>query len=822
MNNQNNSKPNFPELEKKILNWWYKSGLVNKYLHKNDASQKNFSFMDGPITANNPMGVHHAWGRTYKDLWQRYFNLKGYKERFQNGFDCQGLWVEVEVEKELGLKNKKDIENLIPQDKEASIDKFVTLCKERVKKYSTLQTEQSKRLGYFMDWDNSYYTNSDANNYMIWYFLKKCWEKGLLYKGHDSVPWCYRCGIAISQHEILTEDYQELTHETIYFKLPLVSQEKTSLLLWTTTPWTVPGNVAVAVNTKETYVKVKQNDEYLILMEKRYQAVKNDLHLGEVVETYQAKDLLGWEYQGPFDNLELVQKAKNKNPSGFHFVVSGLLRGEELVTSDEGTGLLHVAPGAGEEDFWLGKEINLAIVNLIDEESQYVGGLRDLTGQSAKLHPEIIFDRLKGLENGRFFFTKRPISHRYPVCWRCKTELVWRVVDEWYIKMSEELREQMRRVVQKIKWIPGFGLERELDWITNMKDWLISKKRYYGLCLPIYECSKCHSFEVIGSREELEKRAVEGWEKFKGHAPHRPWVDSVKIKCSKCGSVLSRIADVGNVWLDAGIVTFSTLTDPASGKVSYMNDKKYFQQWYPADFITESFPGQFKNWFYSLLVMSTVLENKEPFKTVLGFSTMVDEKGQPFHKSRGNAIEFVEGADKAGADVIRWFCANSNVTLNSNFGYHVADEVRRRFILILWNVFNFYLTYSSNEVRSQKDSSRSSTSNSNILDEWIKLRLQQTTALVTRSLDKYDAFAASTEIEKFVADLSLWYVRRSRDRVAIGNQDTKDKSACLNTLREVLVTLAKLLAPFTPFLAEQIYQTLKVEKVGQVVKAEDF
>ena len=792
---------NFPEEEKKTLDWWYSSGVIDKYLHKNDQSDKKFRFLDGPITANNPMGVHHAWGRTYKDLWQRYFNMQGCKQRFQNGFDCQGLWVEVEVEKELGLKNKKDIENIVPGDKKTSIDRFVNLCKERVNKFSSIQTEQSKRLGYFMDWDNSYYTNSDANNYMIWYFLKKCHEKGLLYKGHDSVPWCYRCGIAISQHEILTEDYQEITHETVYFKLPIVGQEKTYLLVWTTTPWTIPANVAVAVNTKETYVKVKCGQDLLILMKKRYEVLKEDFRLGEIVEELTPQSMIGWKYEGAFDDLPAATEARKDNEKLFHVVISGLLWGDELVTSVEGTGLLHVAPGAGEEDYQLGKQLGLPSISLIDEDANYYDGMGEFSHLNAKVNPGIIINYLKNKEAGRFLLATRNYLHRYPVCWRCKTELVWRIVDEWYIKMSDELRENMRKVVRSIKWIPEFGLERELDWISNMHDWLISKKRYYGLCLPIYECEKCHTFEVVESYEDLKEKAVEGWKEFEGHSPHRPWVDKVKIKCGKCGSVLSRIPDVGNVWLDAGIVTFSTVVDPESGKVSYMNDKKYFQDWFPVDFITESFPGQFKNWFYSLLVMSTVWEGHEAFKTVLGFASLLGEDGKPMHKSNKKTfVSFDDGADKIGVDVLRWLYVTNDPTHNLLFGFKVGDEVRRKFHLMLWNIFNFFLTYASlNQNLNLDDKSQ------NVLDIWIKTRLVQVKNVVTKSLDSFDAFTASTEIEKFVSDLSLWYVRRSRDRV------DGDKS-CLPTLYQVLSDLSKLLAPFLPFISERMYQTLKAKK----------
>lgn len=796
-------KVSFPELEKKLLDEWYSSGLVKKYLQRNKNSKKYFSFLDGPITANNPMGVHHAWGRTYKDLWPRFKNMQGYKQRFQNGFDCQGLWVEVEVEKELGFRSKKDIEKL-------GIDKFVALCKERVFKFAKIQTEQSKRLGYFADWDNSYYTLSDDNNFMIWHFLKKCHEKGLIYKGHDSVPWCPRCGTAISQHEMLTEDYKEVTHESIYFVLPIIGKDNEFLLVWTTTPWTLPGNIAVAVNENLEYALVEGSggDKFWLAKDLVDKVFKGD---GKIVKTVIGKELVGLKYSWVFDELPRVREVAEKNKDKFHTVFA---TDDRLmpVTIDEGTGLVHTAVSAGEEDFKVGQKLGLPMIDIIDEEANYLPNLGEFSGKNAKKDPRVILDYLLERENAGedCVFEIAPITHRYPACWRCKTELVWRVVDEWYIAM-DPLRDPLRKVVKKINWIPRFGLKRELDWVKNMHDWLISKKRYWGLALPIWTCKKGH-FEVIGSKEELKNRAVSGWEKFDGHSPHRPWVDEVKIRCTECDDVMERIPDVGNPWLDAGIVPFSTISRDNKSAPLYLEDKKEWKNWFPVDFITESFPGQFKNWFYSLLAQSTVLENKEPFKTVLGFGTLLGEDGRPMHKSWGNAIEFNEGADKIGVDVMRWMYARQNPAENLLFGYKVADEVRRRFHLKLWNVFNFFVTYANLDGWTPTAKSGNAKANTSILDKWILARLDQTIKETTDSLEKFDAFSASASIDVFVDDLSLWYIRRSRNRIGPAAESEPDKKAFYETGYKVLCVLSGLLAPFTPFIAEVIYRNLTKEE----------
>ena len=797
-------KIDFPEMERRILEWWHESGLVKKYLQRNNPPSprlrraRKFSFLDGPITANNPMGVHHAWGRTYKDLWQRFFNMQGARQRFQNGFDNQGLWVEVEVEKKLNFKSKKDIERY-------GIDKFVEKCKEHTLEFAKVQTEQSKRLGYFMDWENSYYTMSEENNYMIWFYLKKCHEEGLLYKGRDSVPWCPRCGTAISQHEILTEEYQELTHNSVYFKLPIKGKKDEFFLVWTTTPWTLPSNVALAVNPEFIYASFKNktsSDVLIFLKDLAKDVLKEDGW--EKINEFPGKKLVGLHYEAPFDNLPAVQLAKKENPEKFHIVFAD----KENVNATEGTGIVHIAPGAGTEDFQMGQREKLPVIASIDEAANYLGGFNDLSGQNAKEKPELILERLKQTEGGKYLYEITPYTHRYPICWRCKTELVWRVVDEWYIRM-EPLREKLKDVTKKIRWIPSWGQEMELDWLANMHDWLISKKRYWGLALPIWECQKCGHFEVIGSKEELREKAVSGWDKFEGKSPHRPWIDEVKIKCVKCGGTANRIPDVGNPWLDAGIVPFSTL--------KYQTDKTYWREWFPADFVTECFPGQFKNWFYSLLTMATVLEETNPFKTLFGYALARDEKGEEMHKSKGNAIDFSEAAEKMGVDVMRWMYVTQNPQINLNFGYHAADEVRRRFHLMLWNIYNFFITYANIDGWkpqhttyniSGKARSRSAGQHTTILDRWIVSLLNQLVCDVTKYLEDFDAVSASRAIESFVNDLSTWYVRRSRDRVGPTAENGDDKNACHQTLYEVLVTLMKLLAPFTPFLAEEIYKNL--------------
>jgi isoleucyl-tRNA synthetase len=813
------SSVDFIAQEHQILDFWERTDAFKKLVALRKDGPR-WSFTDGPITANNPMGVHHGWGRTYKDVYHRFWAMKGYRTRYQNGFDCQGLWVEVNVERELDFRSKQDIEDY-------GIARFVRKCKERVLRYAAVQTEQSIRLGYWMDWNDtdtlrdladkliedpaqtitvegpegpvtdtveqivarlglpelggSYFTFSTENNMMIWTFLRRCWERGWVYQGHDVMPWCPRCATAISQHEIVTEGYQEMTHPSVTLRFPLRDRPGENLLVWTTTPWTLTSNVAAAVGPELTYLKVRQGDQVYYLSKGTVSMLDGEY---EVLDEMKGEALDGWTYDGPFDELPAQQAAGSPQA---HRVILW-----DEVGEAEGTGIVHIAPGCGAEDFILGQEYHLPAIAPLDEGGHFIEGFGPLSGTHVSESATRVFEVLR--EKG-LLYKVEDYAHRYPVCWRCQTELVFRLVDEWFISM-DELRHDMIKVTQQIRWIPSFGLDRELDWLRNMHDWMISKKRYWGLALPIWQCKACGHFTVVGDAEELKERAVEGWDEFEGHTPHKPWIDAVKIACPECGAVASRVPDVGNPWLDAGIVSFSTM--------QYRTNRDYWRRWYPADFITESFPGQFRNWFYSLLAMATVLENAPPFLTCFGYATLLAEDGREMHKSWGNAIEFNEAADRMGVDVMRWlYCAHKPEN-NLLFGYGRADEVRRQLMIPLWNVYSFFVTYADIDGwEPTGDGAEEQT----LLDTWVLARLNQVVAQVTDRLNNYDAYGATLAVEPFLDDLTNWYVRRSRRRFWKSEHDA-DKNAAYATLYRVLTTLCRLLAPITPFVTEVMYQNL--------------
>jgi isoleucyl-tRNA synthetase len=843
------SQVDFVAQEHEVLKFWAETEAFDKLrILRRDAPP--WSFLDGPITANNPMGVHHGWGRTYKDLFQRYMAMRGHLLRYQNGFDCQGLWVEVNVEREKGFTTKRDIEAF-------GLAEFVRLCKQRVLNFAAVQTEQSIRLGYWMDWDDpdmlrrlrdamgkdplakmtlqgtlgpvtdtveglvgrlgmpelggSYYTFSEENNYTIWLMLKSCHERGWIYKGHDVMPWCARCGTGLSQHEIVTEGYQELTHPSITLRFPLRGRPGEHLLVWTTTPWTLTSNVAAAVGPDLVYVRVRQGDEVFYLSRATLGMLRGSHSIeGEL----KGREMEGWRYEGPFD--ELPAQIAQGSPQAHRVILW------DEVGEEEGTGIVHLAPGCGAEDFALGKELGLPVVAPLDEAGVFVDGFAWLTGMSVHDVAPRIFDDLRA--KGRTYHIADYL-HRYPVCWRCGDELVFRLVDEWFISMGAQLDKPLEQVTGQEKrqhlryqimevvardthWYPDFGLERELDWLRNMHDWMISKKRYWGLALPIYECAQCGTFEVIGSKQELRERAVAGWETFDGHSPHRPFVDAVEIACRKCGARVKRIPDVGNPWLDAGIVGMSTLR--------YRHDPAYWERWFPAELISESFPGQFRNWFYSLLAMSTILERKAPFRDVFTYGTLLAEDGSPMHKSSGNMIEFNEAADNIGVDVMRWLYAGTRPEKDLLFGYHRADEARRQFLIPLWNVYSFFVTYANLDGWTP---TVARTGKSTLLDRWILARLNEVVGEVSTRLDTYEPNLAVAALDAFLDDLSNWYLRRSRRRfwakAGASRASDADKGAAYGTLYHVLTTLVLLLAPFVPFVSEVIYQNLVRSVNGQ-------
>ena len=818
--NKENPKIDFVKNEHEILDYWAKENTFKKLVSKNQKGPK-WSFLDGPITANNPMGVHHAWGRTLKDLYQRYKSMNGFQQRYQNGFDCQGLWVEIEVEKELGIKSKKEVEEL-------GIEKFVNLCKERVEKFSEIQKNQSIRLGYWMDWENSYYTMSEENNYAIWAFLKKLFEDDKIYRGTDVVPWSGRSGTSYSQMEII-EGRKLTVHKGVFVKFAINERSNEHILIWTTTPWTLSSNIAVAVNKKINYAKVQIQDGtifYVAETNLKYQRLNKEFSEKknwvegvpklktldqifkerggyEVLEVLKGEDLVGLTYKGPFDHLEPqntvggfpihdTSNLKKQSAVDCHIVIDGGKdsEGNDMVVEGEGTGFVHMAGGCGAIDNKICKKEGFVEISPIDNQANFIDGFDFMSGLSVT-DPDTAQKIIDDLKDRNLLLYVEDYPHIYPHCWRSGDELVFKQVDEWYINM--DWRKKIKAVVDDINWIPAWGKDREHDWLDNMGDWMISKKRFWGLALPIWTFED-GSFHVVGSKEELKELAVEGWEKFEGNSPHRPWVDYVKIKHPKTGLVGKRIKDVGNPWLDAGIVPFSTM--------KYFDDKSYWEEWFPADFITECFPGQFRNWFYSLLAMSSFLEGKSPFKTLLGHALVKDESGAEMHKSAGNAIWFDDAAEKMGVDVMRWMYSKQNVENNLLFGYDKADEVRKK-LISLWNVYSFFCTY-ANLDNFKPHSHDISDKDLSLLDRWIISKSHQLTADAKLSYENFEVDKLLKNVESFLDDLSNWYIRRNRRRFWKSENDA-DKFVAYQTLYEVLLDLIKILSPIIPFVAERMY-----------------
>ena len=745
----------FPSTEQAVLKFWNESDLVSQYLHRNDASTNIFSFIDGPITANNPMGVHHARGRALKDVIQRYKNAQGFTQRFQNGFDCQGLWVEVEVEKEQGFNSKKDIQNF-------GLANFTNACLARVDKYAAIQTEQSKRLGMFMDWDNSYFTNSLNNNVYIWHFLKIVHEKGWLCQKESATTWCPRCETGLSQHE-QADGYKDITDTSVYVKFKLTDKDNEYVLAWTTTPWTLSANVMLAINPQHAYVKATHDGQTLYLAK----ISADRLGLTSYVN-YDPNNLLGLSYQSLYD----IPAQKGIT----HTIVSW-----DQVDPVQGSGVVHIAPGCGQEDYDLGKTLNSPMISPLDESGHFAQGFGELSGLYAHDVASLVFSYLE--KTGSLFKTES-ITHRYPHCWRCKTKCLFRLEKNWFIK-TDEVRPLLKAAAANVKWHPKYTGRRMQNWLDNMEDWMISRKRFYGLALPFYQCT-CGQLTVIGSLDELKNVAVNPKLVDELKSLHRPWVDEITITCPHCQEIVSRITDIGDCWLDAGVVPFSTL--------NYLTDKSYWQKWFPACFISEMIE-QVRLWYYSMLFFSVTLEGVSPYQNVLSYTEVRDEKGERMSKTKKNGIAYDDAVTKMGADAMRWLYCRQKSHAVVNFGYSIADQVKREFMLLFWNTFRFFTTQAN--AQNWQPSTETQTP-SHLLDKWIQARLIQTSHKVTKALDKYDVTTSTKVLEEFLNDLSTWYIRRSRDR-----------SDALPMLYQCLTTFSKLVSPFIPFFAENVYQKLQ-------------
>ena len=763
------TKYSFVENEKKILDFWKENDCFQKLKAKNAGGPK-YRFVDGPITANNPMGVHHTWGRTLKDTFLKYHAMKGHDSHYRNGFDSQGLWVEVEVEKELGFKTKHDIEAY-------GLDKFTEKCIERVKKFSGVITEQSIRLGQWMDWDNSYYTYTDENITGIWAFLKKCHESGWIREVYKPMPWCSRCGTSLSEHE-MTGSYKEIEHEAVFFKLPILSTGD-RILVWTTTPWTLSANVALAVNKDMSYVRIQvEGESYCYITSENYYKQKFEGKEGvTLLDRMTGADLEGLEYETCFPEME-----QQNFP---HKIVLW-----DEVDETEGCGVVHIAPGCGAEDFALGESLGLPKIIPVDEYGVFYDGFSFLTGVDAQESRQIVFDELK--KRDKLFYTHK-YKHSYPVCWRCKKEIIFRLVKEWAIAV-DELRPRLIANANKVQWNPPYQGKRMIDWLENMSDWNISRKRFYGLPLPFYVCPDCGKLTVIGSKEELYELAVDKAKVDAVPHLHRPWIDEVKIACPGCGAAVERIPQVGDVWLDAGIVPFSTL--------KHFTDKEYWKQYFPAEHVLEM-KEQVRLWFYSMLFMSTVLVDEPPYQMVSTHGMVVSEDGSRFSKT-GFMIRFDEAADIIGADASRYIFASSSTSTDVRFGFNLGDEAKRK-LLAYWNLLTFFSTYA--DIDGVKvDLGKLDVKSLAPMDRWLIIRTNRFIEESNKYMGLYSTREVVAGFESFVNDLSNFYIRVNRSRFW-SSENAEDKQNAYSVLFYAIKAITGVMAPIIPFITETTWQS---------------
>ncbi len=762
------TKYSFVENEKQILDFWRENDCFKKLKEKNAGGPK-YRFIDGPITANNPMGIHHVWGRTLKDTFIKYNAMKGCDTHYRNGFDSQGLWVEVEVEKELGFESKHDIEAY-------GLDKFTDKCIDRVKKFSSVITDQSIRLGQWMDWDNSYFTYTDENITGIWAFLKKCHESGWIKEVYKPMPWCSRCGTSMSEHE-MTGSYKEIEHEAVFFKLPIKGTND-YIIVWTTTPWTLSANVALAVNEQMHYVRLHvEGEDYNYITSENYYKQKFEGKAGvTLLDRMTGADLAGLEYETCFPEMEEQKFA--------HKIVLW-----DQVDEAEGCGVVHIAPGCGAEDFELGESLGLPRIIPIDEYGIFYDGFGFLSGTDAQQSREVVFEELS--KRGKLFYTHK-YKHSYPVCWRCKREILFRLVKEWAIAV-DELRPRLIANAEKVNWNPPYQGKRMRDWLENMSDWNISRKRFYGLPLPFYVCPDCGKLTVVGSKEELYELAVDKSKVDAIPHLHRPWIDDVKIACPNCSAEVERISQVGDVWLDAGIVPFSTL--------KYFSDKEYWKQYFPASHVLEM-KEQIRLWFYSMLFMSTVLVDEPPYETVSTHGMVVSEDGSRFSKT-GFMIRFDEAADIIGADASRYIFASSSTSNDVRFGFTLGDEAKRK-LLAFWNLETFFATYADID-NVKVDLSKLDKSTLCPVDRWLLIRTEDFIKTARKYMDANSTREVVVAFESFVNDISNFYVRVNRAR--FWNGEGLDKENAYAVLFYAIKTITQVMAPIIPFLTETVWQT---------------
>ncbi len=749
------TRPNFSQREIEILDFWEKNAIFKKTLEK-PSPLGPFVFFEGPPTANGRPGIHHVEARAFKDIIPRFRTMQGYHVDRKAGWDTHGLPVEIEIEKKLGFRGKKDIEAF-------GIEKFNAECKQSVWNYLEDWNRITKRIGYWVDLEHAYATCTPEYIESLWGIIKQVWDKGLLYKDYRVTPHCPRCGTSLSSHE-LAQGYKDVKDLSVYVKFKVVGSENEYLVAWTTTPWTLAGNVALAIGAEINYVKIKLDSEFLWMAKDRVAEVIKDDY--EIVEEAKGSELVGKKYEPLFPFLQTALKTQRLDYSTTVFTVLAA----DFVSTSEGSGIVHTAVMYGQDDFALGQKVGLPKHHLVKLDGTFVEGMDFLSGRLVT-DEDVAVDIIKDLAHRGLLLAKEKYEHSYPHCWRCKSKIIYYAKDSWYIKISS-LRDELLKANETIHWEPEHIKDGRFgEWLREVKDWAFSRERYWGTPLPIWECQKCDEKRCVGSFEELGVDA--------DFDPHRPFVDEIELTCNKCNGIMRRVPEVCDVWFDSGSMPF------ASGVSGF-----------PADYISEAI-DQTRGWFYTLLAVSTLLGKGAPYKNVICLGHMLDKDGKKMSKSLGNIVDPNEMIEKYSADAVRWYMYTITAPGDSKrFDEKILNEMVQKVFMILWNVKAFYELYAS-ATPPTHDSSGSTT---HILDRWIFARLNVLIKDCTNWIENYKVTEPARAIGEFINDLSTWYVRRSRERMKIGDG--------VAVLHDVLLTLSKLMAPFTPFLAEMLYQDL--------------
>ncbi len=770
---------NFVEREKEVIKFWKDNSVFEKSIEKNVGGDE-FSFYDGPPTANGKPHIGHILTRVMKDIIPRYQTMKGKHVLRKAGWDTHGLPVELEVEKMLGLDGKQQIE-------EYGIEPFIKQCKQSVWKYKGEWEKMSDRVGYWVDMDNPYITYDDKYIESEWWALKEMHKKGLLYKGHKIVPYCPRCGTALSSHEV-AQGYKKVNENSAVARFKVKGKENEYILAWTTTPWTLPSNVALCMHPDEAYVRIEADGVRYILAEALVSRFFEDY---KIIDKKKGKEYEYLEYEPLFDYTteEIKRISPSNSPLKAHFVVC-----DTYVTMADGTGVVHIAPAFGEDDYKVGRRYNLPVVQLVDERGRFDKRFPDLDGVFAKKADKTILDML---ESAKLLFKVLPYEHDYPHCWRCDTPLLYYAKSSWFIQVTK-VKDEVIKANRSVNWMPDTIKEGRMgNFLENVIDWGLSRDRYWGTPLPVWVCPDCGQTEVMGSKKELKEKC--GIAENQDIELHRPYLDELVCKCPDCGGKMKRTHEVIDCWFDSGSMPFAQYHYP-------FENKELFDETFPADFISEAV-DQTRGWFYVLLVINTILFDKAPFKNCIVLGHVNDKNGIKMSKHKGNVVDPWSVLDKQGADAVRWYFYTSSAPwLPSRFSEETVSEAQRKFLGTLWNTYAFFTLYADIDKYdpSKYDIKKCKLS---VMDKWILSKLNSLVKSVDESLERYEIFESSRAVADFVDILSNWYVRRGRERYW-GKDMTDDKASAYTTLYTVLVTLAKLTAPYTPFVSEMIYQNL--------------